>query len=83
MTTDPHTGILGSGAARALVLGSGGLTGIAWATGLLLGLERLGLRYSLSGPHRRDVRGLGRGRPAQWPDVLGRVVPSPARWPGR
>lgn len=49
MTTDPHTGILGSGAARALVLGSGGLTGIAWATGLLLGLERLGLRYSLSG----------------------------------
>ena len=44
MTTDPHTGILGSGAARALVLGSGGLTGIAWATGLLLGLERLGLR---------------------------------------
>lgn len=28
---------------RALVLGGGGLTGIAWETGLLLGLERAGL----------------------------------------
>lgn len=29
---------------RALVLGGGGLTGIAWETGLLLGLERRGIR---------------------------------------
>ncbi len=30
-------------ATRALVLGGGGLTGIAWETGLLLGLERRGI----------------------------------------
>jgi NTE family protein len=33
---------------RALVIGGGGVTGIAWATGMLLGLERLGI-------HLRDA----------------------------
>ena len=33
---------MASSSRRALVLGGGGLTGIAWETGLLLGLERLG-----------------------------------------
>lgn len=35
------TAVAGS---RALVLGGGGVTGVAWETGLLLGLERAGIR---------------------------------------
>jgi len=36
--------VTSSGETRALVLGGGGVTGVAWETGLLLGLERLGVR---------------------------------------
>lgn len=37
-----------SGGARALALGGGGVTGVAWETGLLLGLAEAGLDLSLA-----------------------------------
>jgi NTE family protein len=38
-----------SGGERALVLGGGGVTGVAWETGLLLGLAEIGLDLSMAG----------------------------------
>ena len=38
-----------SGGERALVLGGGGVTGVAWETGLLLGLAEAGLDLSMAG----------------------------------
>lgn len=41
--TDRPASNVGGGGATALVLGGGGIAGIAWLTGLLLGLERSGV----------------------------------------
>jgi NTE family protein len=40
------SGLSGTGGGRALVLGGGGVTGVAWETGLLLGLAEAGIELA-------------------------------------
>ena len=49
---------------RALVLGGGGVAGIAWATGIAAGLARSGADIGAGRRHRRHVGRLGRRRAA-------------------